>query len=187
MENQWNVFQGIYGRYCSIVLLTKPLTESMMPESVQIHRQLQTAMSAIRQGSTLTRARVPGAHKFCGRARELLNSRARPGKCFFRTVKQFAAMSLVVCRLPARCALKTKEIPVTVSAHVIHYGISEGSNTSLITFPTWCACVNPIVIDLIDVKFCDLSRNGGCLHPDYHNVSHQNVTLPSRRKVADTI
>ena len=139
------------------------------------------------QGSTLTRARVPGAHKFCGRARELLNSRARPGKCFFRTVKQFAAMSLVVCRLPASRALKTKEISVTVSAHVIHYGISDGSNTSLITFPTWCDCVNPIVIDLIDVKFCDLSRNGGCLHPDYHNVSHQNVTLPSRRKVADTI
>ena len=104
----------------------------------------------------------------------------------------FSDRETVCCHEPrglpaARSALKTKDIPVTVSAHVIHYGISDGSNTSLITFLTWCACVNPIVIDLIDVKFCDLSRNGGCLHPDNHNVSHQNVTLPSQRKVADTI
>ena len=69
-------------------------------------------------------------------------------------------------------ALKTKEILVTVNAHVIHKGISEGRHTSLIIFPTLCACVNPIAIDLIDVEYCDLSRNGGCLHTDYHNMSH---------------
>ena len=62
-----------------------------------------------RQGSTLTRARVPGAHKFCGRARELLNSCAQPGKCFFRTVKQLAAMSLVVC--PLAVLLKQRQSP----------------------------------------------------------------------------